>query len=255
MNRPSSNRLLLHAIPTRLPARLPVRLLAWLLLLGLGASLLPTRAWAEDVLEGTPVVRRNSLYRQGRHELAAVFGATLGDPYVRNLLPGVRYDFHLRDWLSLGADVLVGIPVTTPASQTIEAKVLKINPNFTMETTHLRFLTGAHVSVAPLVGKFIAFGSLPVNFDFHANLSIGAASVSGTAGIPQNLSIAPGVGGGVRVFISQVVAVTLDLNDVFVKRVLAVDRNSKAPPPSFQDSLIFTGGLSFFMPPDLERAE
>jgi hypothetical protein len=251
------NPMLSHANPMRLPGRLLVRLLACLLVAGLGATLWPTHALAEDVLEGTPVVRRNSLYRQGRHELAAVFGATLGDPYVRNLLPGVRYDFHLRDWLALGADVLVGVPVATPASQTIEAKILasKVNPNFTMETTHLRFLSGAHVSVAPLVGKFIAFGSLPVNFDFHVNLSIGVASVSGTPNIPQTISVAPGIGGGVRVFVSRVVALTFDLSDVFVSRTLAVTRDSKATPPSYQDSLLFTGGLSFFMPPDLDRAE
>jgi hypothetical protein len=236
------NPMLSHANPMRLPGRLLARLLACLLVAGLGAMLWPTHACAEDVLEGTPVVRRNSLYRQGRHELAAVFGATLGDPYVRNMLPGVRYDFHLRDWLALGADVLVGIPIDTPASQTIEAKILasKVNPNFTMETTHLRF---------------IAFGSLPVNFDFHVNLSIGVASVSGTPNIPQTMSVAPGVGGGVRVFVSRVVALTFDLSDVFVSRTLAVTRDSKATPPSFQDSLLFTGGLSFFMPPDLERAE
>ncbi len=236
-------------------ARCLARFVAVVLACLCGTALLATPAQADDVLEGSPIVRRNSLYRQARHEVAAVFGATLGDPYVRTLLPGVRYDFHLRDWLSVGVDVLVGLPMQTAASQTIETKVQKNNDAFGMETTHMRFLGGAHVSVAPLVGKFIAFGSLPVNFDFHANLSIGGASVAGTAAIAPTFSVAPGVGGGVRVFISRVVALTVDFNDVFVKRVLAVDRNSKAPPPSFQDSLIFTGGLSFFMPPDLERAE
>ncbi len=245
------------------PSIRPTRRLAWLFALGvwaisglgLSSMVASSTAWADDVLSNSPVVRRNWQLRGGRHELTAVVGATLGDPYVHDVLPGIRYDLHLRDWLAIGIDAMAGVPVETSETKTVQAKVEKINPNFTMETTHLRLLTGAHVQVAPVVGKFIAFGSLPVNFDFHINLSVGLASVTGTANIPANMSVAPGIGGGGRVFLSRVVAITADLNDVYVNRVLAVDRNSKAPLPSFQSSLVFTAGLSFFIPPDLERAD
>lgn len=226
-----------------------------LVCLAVFTAMAPTAANADDVLANAPVVRRNLLFRQSRHEVAAVFGATLGDPYVRNLLPGVRYDFHLKDWLSVGADVMVGLPVDTVTTKTVEDKVTKTNESFVMEATHLRLMTGAHVSVAPLVGKFMAFGSLPVNFDFHANLFLGMASVSGTANIAPKTSLAPGIGGGVRVFVSRLMAITIDMNEVFVDRVLAADRNSKSPNPTFQDNLVITGGLSFFMPPDLDRAD
>lgn len=230
--------------------RLLTAFLACLTLLGTAT------AHADDVLEGSPVVRRNLQFRASRHEIGAVFGTTLGDPYVRNLLPGVRYDLHLRDWIAVGADLLVGIPVQTSFSGDVENKVLKFsNETFEMETTYLRYLAQARIEVAPLIGKFMAFSSLPVQFDAHVQLTAGLAGVSGTAHIPSSNSLAPGVGGGVRVFVSRVLALTAEINDVFISRTLAVDRNSKAPTPQFIGHPIFTAGLSFFVPPDLKRAE
>ena len=195
-----------------------------------GLAVVLTGGWlcearADDVLEGSPVVRRNMQYRAGRHELTGVFGASMADPYVRTILPGVRYDLHLRDWLAVGGEVLVGIGTQSSASDTIDRKVSVINPNFAMEATNVRLLAAGRVSMAPLVGKFVAFGSLPINFDAHVNLSVGFASVSGTPNIPAKGSIAPGVGGGVRVFLTTVLALTFDLDQVFVERSLAVNRD------------------------------
>ena len=54
---------------------------------------LPVTAVAEEVLEDSPVVRRQLQYRASRHEIGGLVASTLGDIYVRNLLPGVRYDW------------------------------------------------------------------------------------------------------------------------------------------------------------------
>ena len=213
------------------------------------------QAWADDVLENSPVVRRNLQYRAARHEVAAVFGATLGDPYVRNLLPGARYDMHLYDWLSVGADLRVGIPMRRQLSDDIEVRVLKSNDTFEMDASHLRFLAGAHASVSPLIGKFVAFGSLPVTFDVHATIGFGAAGIAGSGRLKDSISMAPSVGGGTRVFLSRVLALTVEMTSLFIDRTLAVDRNSQPPGSQFRPNLMLTAGLSFFMPPELTRAE
>lgn len=217
-------------------------------------------AFADDVLEGSAVVRRTTQYRGGRQELGGLFGMSLGDPYVRNLLPGVRYDLHLTDWWSIGADLLVGIPVRTAAADDIEKKVSKFNDTFTMEVSRIAWLAGVRTSIAPFTGKAMLLGSLPVQYDVHVNLSLGFASTPGInvapgSAPPPNYSIAPGVGGGLRVFVSKVVAVTVDLNDVFINRVLSVNRNSQVPGASFEHNLIATAGVSLFFPSDLRRAD
>lgn len=234
-------------------------LLALVMALAAGASASP--ACADDVLEGTPVVRRNLQYRAGRQEIGALFGSSLGDLYVRNLLPGARYDFHIADWISIGADVQVGIPVDTATRQQIQEKVAKQNDTFEMEASRIAVLAGGRVSVAPVTGKYMLLGSLPMHYDFHVNLSLGFASTPGidTLGVggkkAPSFSLAPGVGAGMRVFLTRVVAVTVDLNDVFINRVLAVNRDSQPSTEGYLQHLVLTAGLSFFVPPDLKRAD
>lgn len=219
-----------------------------------------TAAYADDVLEGTAVVRRNSLYRAGRQEIGATFGMSLGDPYVRNLLPGARYDFHLTDWIALGAQLMVGVPIDTAMKAQIADKVSKHNETFTMETSRLGLIIGPQASVAPLSGKFMVLGFLPAQFDFHVNLGAGIASTPGivttAAGSPPpSIGVAPWVGAGGRLFLSRVIALTVDLNNFFVKRTLSVDRNGQPPGAAYAGQLVFTGGVSFFVPPDLKRAD
>jgi outer membrane beta-barrel protein len=219
------------------------------------SALAPQQALAEDdVLSGTPVVRRNLMMRDGRQEIGVTFGTTMGDPYVRNLMPGVRYDLHITDWLSIGADAMVGIAMPTATSDEVEAKTVKSNESFEMEATNLAFLAGARASVAPVAGKFLV-GTVPVNFDLHVNLGVGVASVSGTSSIPATISVAPMIGGGMRVFLSKVVAINVDLNDYFVDRTLAVDRNNKAPGTSFATNMMFSTAVTFFLPSSLRRAD
>ncbi len=206
------------------------------------------------------MVRRTTQYRGGRQELGGLFGMSLGDPYVRNLLPGVRYDVHVTDWWSIGADLLVGIPVRTSAANDIEQKVSKFNDTFTMEASRIALLAGLRTSIAPFTGKAMLLGSLPVQYDVHLNLSLGFASTPGInvapgSAPPPSFSIAPGVGGGMRVFVSKSIAVTVDLNDVFINRVLSVNRNSQVPGAAFDHNLIATAGLSLFFPSDLRRAD
>ncbi len=215
-------------------------------------------ALADDVLENTPVVRRALQYRAGRQELGVIFNATLGDPYTRNLLPGVRYDYHPLEWLSVGGDFMYGIPVNTAASDQIASKVRVLNSNFIMEQSSISYMATAHVQAAPLVGKFVAFGSLPIQFDLHATLSFGIAGLAGDtsiAAVQKNFSIAPGIGGGFRLFFSNSVALSVDLADVYLKRTLAVTRFGQAPDPVYASNLLFSAGLSFFLPPNLKRAD
>ena len=233
-------------------------------LLGLLLAVLSTTtaltpvARADDVLENSPVVRRSLQYRAGRQELGVIFNATLGDPYTRNLLPGIRYDYHILEWLSVGADLMYGIPIVTSTADQVAAKVHVSNANFIMEPSSISYMATAHVQASPLVGKFVAFGSLPIQFDVHATLSFGLAGLTGGPTIDaaqKNSTIAPGIGGGFRLFFSKVLALNVDLADVYMKRTLSVTRFGQAQDPVFGGNLLFSAGLSFFLPPNLKRAD
>jgi len=217
----------------------------------------PRQAHADDdVLANSPMVRRQLMPRAGRHEVAGVFGMSLADPYVRNFLPGVRYDWHLFDWLSVGARLQFGIPFTTALFDEIDTKVGRNNQTFEMEASTLQFLGMAHVSVSPLVGKFLVFASLPVNFDVHFDVMAGVVNTGSTGtNIEPAVEFAGGFGGGVRVFLSRVLALSFDLQAVGVDRPLSINRDSKEVPGTFAFSTIFNVGVSFFMPPELTRGE
>ncbi len=215
-------------------------------------------AHADDVLENAPVMRRALQYRAGRQELGLIFNATLGDPYTRNLLPGIRYDYHILEWLAVGADLMYGIPVVTGTSDQVATKVRVSNPAFIMEPSSISYMANAHVQASPLVGKFVAFGSLPIQFDLHATLSFGIAGLTGGPTISaaqSGTTIAPGIGGGFRLFFSRFLALNIDLADVYMKRTLAVTRFGQAQDPVFASNLLFSGGISFFLPPNLRRAD
>ncbi len=239
-------------------ARIPVR---FLLLAGAlctaAVTFTPAPAAAEDdVLANSPVVRRQLMPRAGRHEVAGLFGLSVGDPYVRNLLPGVRYDWHLFDWLAVGGRLQFGIPLETAMFEEIDTKVARNNETFEMEASSLRFIGLAHASVSPLVGKLLTFSSLPVNFDLHFDLSIGIVGTGSTGtNLDTGAGISFGAGGGVRIFLSRVLALTFDLQAITADRPLSVNRDSKEVGAKTRFNTIFDVGLSFFMPPKLSRGD
>lgn len=212
----------------------------------------------DDVLENTSVVRRQLLLREARHEVSGILGFTLGDPFVRNLLPGARYDFHWLDWLGFGGRLQVGIPVQTSTFATVDEKVAKSNETFVMEATSLQLLATGHVSISPVVGKLLVFDSLPINFDAHIDFSAGVASVSSSGDnitSSTGFGLAAGASGGIRVFLSRVVAISANLEGLLVNRALSVNRDSKEAGARNRFNRIVSFGISFFMPPKLRRAK
>lgn len=223
-----------------------------------GALLVPADARAEeDVLENSPVVRRQLQFRASRHEVQGLVGLSLAEPYIQNVLPGARYDYHWKDWLSFGGRLQVGIPVTTKTFEEIDIKVAKSNETFEMEATSIQLLLLGHASVSPVVGKMLAFDSLPINFDMHLDFSAGLVNVTsiGTEIAGVGFGFAGGFGGGVRIFVSQIIALTAEYQALVVNRAMSVNRDSKESGAKSRFNGIASFGLSFFMPPDLKRAD
>ncbi len=225
-------------------------------LLPLLATLAPLTASADDVLAGSRAVRRALLLRESRHEIAGILGGTIGDPYVRNILPGARYDFHLFDWLSFGGRLQVGIPVTTATYDEVDTKVTRTNDTFVMEASSLRMVALGHVSVSPLVGKLMWLNGKSVHFDVHLDM-IGGLAITGSTGdsLTSGGGLAVGAGGGFRLFLSDLIALTANLEALTTDRALSVNRDSKESGKKMRFNLMTSVGLSFFMPPTLRRGD
>jgi len=222
-------------------------------------SLAPSIASAEeeDVLENAAVVRRQLQYRASRHEVTGLMGMSLAEPYVQTILPGARYDYHWRDWLSFGGRLQVGIPFLTQTYDQIDLKVARSNETFVMEATSLRIVALGHVSATPFIGKVMMFDSLPVNFDVHIDLSAGLVNVASTGDqiAGTGFGFTGGIGGGMRIFFSRVIALTGDFQALVVDRAMSVNRDSKEAGGKSRFNGIFSAGISFFMPPELKRAD
>ncbi len=232
--------------------RLAIALVALLLLPALSAG----EAFADDVLAGAKPVRRSLLMRESRHEVTGLAGISLGDPYVRNILLGARYDMHLYDWLSVGGRLQVGVPVTTETYGEVDTKVTRANDTFAMEATSLRFLGLAHVSVSPVVGKLLIFGQSPTQYDLHVDLLGGLAAVGSTGDtLTTGASLALGVGAGFRLFFSDVLALNVGLETLTSDRALAVNRDSKESGKKLRFNTLLNIGVSFFMPPKVRRGQ
>ena len=154
----------------------------------------------------------------------------------------------------MGARFQIGVPLTTTTFDQIEKKV--VSNNFAMEASHLRFIGLGHISVSPLVGKMLLYSETAADFDLHFDLMAGVASVGSNGNnLETGSTTAFGLGGGIRVFISKMVAVTFDMQIIAVDRALSVNRDNKAAGAKARFNPIISVGLSFLLPTKLKRGE
>jgi outer membrane beta-barrel protein len=126
----------------------------------------------------------------GRTEAQPMFQFSIGDPFYRSLLLGVRIEHHLDERWSLATHALGGasllsapIDVCTDSScSSPEAGRLRSTPG------DIRLMTGVEVSWAPIYGKLSFAGEKTIHFDAYVSAGpelllerIAPDAVSGTA--------------------------------------------------------------------------
>ena len=126
----------------------------------------------------------------GRTEAQPMFQFSIGDPFYRSLLLGLRVEHHLDERWSLATHVLGGasllaapIDVCTDAScSSPEAGTLRSTPG------DIRLMTGVEVGWAPIYGKLSFAGEKTIHFDAYVSAGpelllerIAPDAVSGTA--------------------------------------------------------------------------
>lgn len=164
----------------------------------LGVVELPAVASAQDVqvtgpLAGQPPVRHLRQYRRNRLSISPFVGMTLQQPYRRSLFLGGHINYHITDWLGIGAwGAYGGVGFDTSLTDAIVSEGITTNTNQLSFPSRAGFrdqlgnipgaITG-QITLVPLRGKVAIFQRLFLDTDLYLFGGAGVAFVEERASI------------------------------------------------------------------------
>lgn len=214
-----------------------------------GATMVSTTAAAQEIqirgpLAGARSVARLVRYREGRLALTPTFGITLQDEFSRELMFGLRAQYHFTDWIGVGAGFLgaagLDTSLTTQISQRSPGGTPNVpnRANFAEQIGRRNYMIDLYATFIPLRGKFALFQNLVADLDFYlvagvafvglserADYSL-ASQTSGLDSVAANnlraswnrsqtarasrLAVAPTFGFGLNFFVNRFVSVNVE---------------------------------------------
>jgi outer membrane beta-barrel protein len=156
----------------------------------------------------------------GRLEAQPMFQFSIGDPFFRSVLLGIRLEQHLDERWSLAAHALGGaslvsapIDVCTDSScGTPEAGQLRSTPG------DIRMMTGVEASWSPLYGKLSLAGEKTIHFDAYLSagpeILLERIAPDAASGAVSRWALGGRVGIGERIFFSNNFLVRLGASEV-----------------------------------------
>jgi len=143
----------------------------------------------EGPLAGAPAVRKLVQYRQMRFSVGPAFGYTILNNYMHNFMLGLKLEFNILEWLSVGAVGYYSFNAPTKLTQHISASEdvggQPTTPsesnfpsytganNFEEQVAQLKGMYLAQLAVIPLRGKLAMFEKLFVAIDGYIFLGGG----------------------------------------------------------------------------------
>jgi len=213
------------------------------MLAGLCLLVFASQTMAAD-LSGEPIIKRRTLFRGQRHEIAPRLGVTLLDHYQHHMLMGVSYQYFVFDWLGIGAEALYAAPFDSSLTKDIEAGY----ETQTVTTSSLQLLLNAAIELVPLAGKAMIMNHVLFAYDVHVTGGVGMAKVAGEGSLDDRFGFSPMFGGGMRFFLTPGIALSLDVRDYLVSMVEAgsiTDLNKSA---DYRHNVAFMMAVDFLLP-------
>jgi len=173
---------------------------------------------AED-MASAPMVRSRINWLEGRTELKPSLGWTLNDAYFHNFILNLGYAYHIFDWLGVGANVGWAFPIKTSLAESIEEQKKSPALSFPIPATHLGLIADAFLEFT-WGGKFMMVGRVARAYDFHLIVGVGAvqsrwnSEAQGRLKFEEaasGMKLSVNTGAGVRIFLDEGVALTLDI--------------------------------------------
>lgn len=152
-------------------------------------------------LAGAPACRHCRIYRAGRFQVQPFAGFTLQDEFSRTLLAGAQLNFHLTDWLAIGAwggygvlsldtgltDEIVEQGQTTPRNRLS----LPSSENFAEQVGRIQWVGAGQLTFIPLRGKMSLFQKLFIDTDFYIFGGVAAVGVEERADVSGDACAGP----------------------------------------------------------------
>jgi outer membrane beta-barrel protein len=253
------------------------------------ALLFPVAAAAkEGPLDGAPPILRQTLWREGRFEIAPTVGVTMPDPFTGSVayeqltLVGLQANYFILDWLSVGLDLGYGIATDTDLHEQVDRELsakqnalcpdpgptgseedkaarqnclgqLKLTDR--IRTASPELLVALNAGFVPVQGKFMVFDGLLLHYDVHMLVGVGMALMRGepddkAQDIFGGLRFGPVVGIGARTFFNDWFGLNVEFRDTIIDTSLVTDQTGKELGSDFRNYFTFTLGISFVLPPE-----
>ena len=215
-------------------------------------------AAAEDkaVSDDGPIVRRKVLYRSTRVEIAPAAGMTLNDAFRRNIVAGAGFNYHLTNEFGIGVSGGYGVlHPSTDLANNIQTTLQNTSPSTlgTISYSEIQWLVDFTLSYVPIFGKFSVFKSATIPYDLHLNGGLTVVNEVGQSAVPggnvdsEIEGLRPGgvVGGGVRLFLSDMLSLNLDVKTLFISRAPVSSGSANA---ELKPTMFGTLGVGIFLP-------
>ncbi len=216
----------------------------------------PATALAESFdMNRAPEVKRGIQWRAQRSEISVVIGPTVEDPYFKNLMFSLGYNYHITNWLAFGLDAGYTLPIKTKVAEQIEAERTTPGNSFSIPATYLGFVGDLQMEVSPIYGKSMVANSWAMAYDFHILLGAGFMQVLWNEDVKNRIKveasefvIAPMWGAGARLFINSMFSVTVNVKDYFAKMYTHGNTDYDVPEKSWEHNIAVMVGFSIFLP-------
>lgn len=185
--------------------------ISFVLALILSSSVCITSGWSEKResmkkrLEREKTVRQQKLMREGRFELGASLGSSLGDAYQRNFPLGVSARYFLNDQWGIGTQAFLAISSETSLAEEIRAKRSQRVDQSSFTSVGL----GVDVDTLYTLihGKFSPLGITAVRYDLAFTGGLGLLQI--VNGDDARFTVAPSLGINSHFFLNEQLAVSV----------------------------------------------
>jgi outer membrane beta-barrel protein len=171
-----------------------------------------------------PAIRHRHELRHGRFELGPSVGISLDRSLRHALLLGLKLEYHLNDWLSLGLDAGYGIGIDTGLTGELHRRY-EGDPERWRELTDrfsdLRAAGDLRVTLTPISGKLGLFSRLFIAYDLYAFAGLGLALLSNRFSGPsaedqvsEGPRAGPAFGLGMHLFLTRFIAMGVEIRDL-----------------------------------------
>lgn len=216
-----------------------------------------TVALAESFdMSKAPEVKRGIRWRAQRSEISVVIGPTVEDPYFKNLVFSLGYNYHINNWLAVGLSAGYTLPIKTKLAKEIEAERTTPGNSYSIPATYLGFVGDLHMEISPIYGKSMVANAGVLAYDFHILLGAAFMQVLWNEDAKDRVKIntdgefavAPMWGAGTRLFINRMFAITVDVKDYFAKMHTHGNSDYDVPKKSWEHNIAVMVGFSIFLP-------